>query len=114
MGEEGGDWTGVGGRGGDVRKEVDLNSPARRDQDGAMEGQSLAGVGVGGVRRWSPVSEVQNGLDGVTTTCGDVTLEPREQGQKHVDSEALPLSEEGRSQRCDPSPKPHPSPHPSS
>ena len=48
-----------------------------------MEGQSLAGVGVGGVRRWSPVSEVQNGLDGVTTTCGDVTLEPREQGQKH-------------------------------
>lgn len=56
-----------------------------------MEGQSLAGVGVGGVRRWSPVSEVQNGLDGVTTTCGDVTLEPREQGQKHVDSEALPL-----------------------
>ena len=35
---------------GDVRKQVDLNSPARRDQDGAMEGQSLAGVGVGGVR----------------------------------------------------------------
>lgn len=45
--------------------------------------------------RGSPVSEVQNGLDGVTTTCGDVTLKPGEQGQKHVDPEALPLSEEG-------------------
>ena len=43
----------------------------------------------------SPVSEVQNGLDGVTTPCGDVALKTREQGQKHVDSEALPLSGEG-------------------
>lgn len=43
----------------------------------------------------SPVGKVQNGLDGVTTPCGDVTLKTWEQGQKHVDSEALPLSREG-------------------
>lgn len=41
--------------------------------------------------RRSPVSEVQNGLDGVTATCGDVTFKTREQGQKHIDSEALTL-----------------------
>lgn len=54
--------------------------------------------GMGGMGPWrphrrSPVSEVQNGLDGVATTCGDVTLKTRKQRQKHVDSEALTLSE---------------------
>lgn len=50
--------------------------------DGAME-----------TPRRSPVSEVQNGLDGVATTCGDVTLKTGKQRQQHVDSEALTLSE---------------------
>lgn len=65
-----------------------------------------------GGMRGSPVGKVQNGLDGVTTTCGDVALKPWEQGQKHVDAEALPLPGEGWSQSCDPCPPPrklHPS-----
>lgn len=45
--------------------------------------------------RRAPVSEVQNGLDGVPTTCGDVTLKTGKKGQKHVDSEALPLPGKG-------------------
>lgn len=45
--------------------------------------------------RRAPVSEVQNGLDGVPTTCGDVTFKTGKQGQKHVDSEALPLPGKG-------------------
>lgn len=46
----------------------------------------------------APVSEVQNGLDGVPPTCGDVALKAREQGQKHIDPEALPLPGERGSQ----------------
>lgn len=49
----------------------------------------------------SPVSVVQNGLDGIATTSRDVPLKTREQGQKHIDSEALALSEEERGKRCD-------------
>jgi hypothetical protein len=70
---------------------VDLKDPAGRNQDR---------VGVGEIEPWrsgvwlrmSPVSEVQNGLDGITTTCGDVSFKAREQGQKHIDSETLALS----------------------
>lgn len=50
------------------------------------------------VGKASPVSEVQNGLDGVATPCGDVTLKAREQRQKHVDSETLPLSRRQQSE----------------
>lgn len=57
----------------------------------------------------SPVGEVQNGLDGIPTTCSDVTLKTGQQGQKHVDSEALPLSGEGGGVRGRDSPKPGPS-----
>lgn len=52
---------------------------------------------------------MQNGLDGVATTCGDVTLKAGKQGQQQVDAEAVPLPGKGESQRCDFSPKPHPS-----
>lgn len=74
---------------GDVRREVDLKSPVGRDQHSQDEG--TGGVGSWRPPRRSPVSEVQNSLDGVTTTCGDVTLKTREQRQKHIDSEALTL-----------------------
>lgn len=57
----------------------------------------------------SPVSVVQNGLDGIATTSRDVPLKPREQGQKHIDSEALALSEEELGERCDLYPEHNPS-----
>lgn len=69
---------------------MDLKSPAGRDRDSVRTGAPMDGHG------GSPVGEVQNGLDGIPTTCSDVTLKTGQQGQKHVDSEALPLSGEGR------------------
>ena len=99
---------------GDVRREADPRSPAGRDGDrvragarvdGHGEAESGWGWGVG-----SPVSEVQNGLDGVTTTCRDVTFKPRQQGQKHVDSETLALSGKGAESEVPPVPLPSPAP----
>lgn len=54
-------------------------------------------MGPRGHHRGAPVCEVQNGLDGVATARGDVTLEARKQRQKHIDAETLPQpGEKGR------------------
>lgn len=71
---------------------MDLKSPAGRNEDRNQDG-GTGGMGPRRPRRRSPVSEVQNGLDRVATTCGYVTLKTGKQRQKHIDSEALTLSE---------------------
>lgn len=79
-------------------------SKAQQKGRGTDSGQGHGWVAMGA----SPVGEVQNGLDRVPTTCSDVTLETRQQRQKHVDSEALPLSGEGGGVRGGARPKPRP------
>ena len=45
-----------------------------------------------GGKTLSPVSEVQNSLDGISTSCTEVSLESRKQRNHHEHSVLLPLS----------------------